>query len=184
MEASAVSQRRLAATPSDRIQLTTAAPAPDAMPEAPDVRELRSSAGDEERTALELKVIDKYTQLRTKPKYRLDWAKGMFGGLSATRSPTRALTASVRPVQNDERFEVVLTVTSSDPQATGEVVFFLHNTFSDPTPVVPLDGKGVASLTIYAWGAFTVGVLMDGGATELELDLAQLADAPEAFRQR
>jgi hypothetical protein len=184
LEASAVSQRRLDATPSDRIQLATGAPAPDAMPEAPDVREFRSGGGDEDRIALERKVVEKYTELRTKPKYLQDWAKGMFGGRSATRIPTRALTASVRPVQGDDRFEIVLTVTSSDPQATGEVVFFLHNTFADTTPVVPLDGKGVASLTIYGWGAFTVGVLMDGGRTELELDLGQLADAPEIFRQR
>jgi hypothetical protein len=33
-------------------------------------------------------------------------------------------------------------------------------------------------------GAFTVGVAADDGNTRLELDLAQLPDAPEMFRSR
>jgi hypothetical protein len=38
-----------------------------------------------------------------------------------------------------------------------------------------------ASLVIEAWGAFTVGAECDGGATRLELDLAQIPGATETF---
>jgi hypothetical protein len=81
----------------------------------------------------------------------------------------------------NDYFEVALCVTSHPP-ASGEVAFFLHNTFPQTTQLATTDSKGTASLTLYAYGAFTVGVLMDEGNTELELDLSQLPGAPTAFR--
>jgi hypothetical protein len=182
-EASTVPERRLRTAPTERVQAVTIPPPPGSMPAEPDIREFTVGAADSARTALEARVREKYAELRTRPKHPEDWAKGMFGGISARRNPGRALTASVKPVRGDERFQIVLTVTS-DPPASGEAVFFLHNTFPDTTPVVALDKSGKATLTIYGWGAFTVGVLMDGGATELELDLSELPDAPTTFRNR
>ena len=49
---------------------------------------------------------------------------------------------------------------------------------------VGFDENRVARLTVSAWGAFTVGVLMDDGSTELELDLSQVPSAPALFRSR
>ena len=43
---------------------------------------------------------------------------------------------------------------------------------------------GRAVLEQRAWGAYTVGVAADGGQTRLELNLAELADAPSLFRER
>jgi hypothetical protein len=134
--------------------------------------------------SLRLAVFDKYARMRSAPLIREDWAKGMFGGLSSrmTRFGERTLSASVRKIGEDW-FEVSLMITASSKPTT-DAVFFLHNTFSQPTPTVGFDEKFVARLTVGAWGAFTVGVLMDDGTTELELDLSEVSSAPAMFRSR
>jgi hypothetical protein len=133
---------------------------------------------------LRIAVLDKYARMRAAPLVREDWAKGMFGGLSSklTEFGERKLIAAVRKIA-DDWFEVALTIESGLKPAT-DAVFFLHNTFSQPTPTVGFDDKGVARLTVSAWGAFTVGVLMDDGSTELELDLSEVSTAPALFRNR
>jgi hypothetical protein len=107
--------------------------------------------------------------------------KGQWGGL-ATRND-RELRAEVRAV-SDEWFDVRLEVVStSTPPLAGTVTFHLHPTFVPPVrEIEAVDGK--ASLKLGAWGAFTVGALADGGRTRLELDLAELPDAPPRFKER
>lgn len=107
--------------------------------------------------------------------------KGVFGGRAETAG--RRLTAKVK--EDGALYRVILTVESTNPQwrpLSGSVQFFLHSTFTNDRPVVPVGASHRARLTLYAYGALTVGAVVDGGATRLELDLADLEDAPANFR--
>jgi hypothetical protein len=111
--------------------------------------------------------------------------KGRFGGQKI--SGTREIDAEVTPVGSSGLFRVRLQVRSTHPSRDplhGTVQLFLHPTFSNDRPVVTVGPSGVAELTLTAWGAFTVGALADGGRTKLELDLAELATAPDDFKSR
>lgn len=60
-------------------------------------------------------------------------------------------------------------------------IFYLHPTFGRAVRQIKIR-RGIARLDVLAWGAFTVGVLLDDG-TKLELDLAELSSAPKEFRE-
>jgi hypothetical protein len=109
--------------------------------------------------------------------------KNQFGG-EPTRSG-RAVTSSLRVTEDPEIFAVALEVRSTDlaRPLTGHVEFHLHPTFPDPVRKMPVV-DGLAKLNLRAWGAFTVGVVCDGGKTKLELDLSKSSDAPALFRSR
>ncbi len=119
-------------------------------------------------------------------EYDNDPWKGQFG-LSA-ESNQRRLSATVVPLSgSSEWFSVELKVESLSPRHSplqGAVRFFLHPTFANDKPIVPVGQNGVAKIKLKAWGAFTVGVLADEGNTKLELDLAELSSAPYDFRMR
>jgi len=111
--------------------------------------------------------------------------KGVFGGASTAYD--RRIEAHVDPLDVDgQLFAVRLHVISTDPAKPlrDAVQFFLHPTFPVSRPVVTVGPRGTADLSLRAYGAFTVGVLADGGKTRLELDLAELPSAPLLFRQR
>jgi hypothetical protein len=129
---------------------------------------------------LEFLTAQKYAQMRTAPIDPEDWVRGLFGGKSEVTNEfgKRRLTASVTTVTKGE-FKVTLVV-EAEP-APAAAVFFLHNTFPNTTPSVGFDEDGRATLSLSAWGAFTVGVLTDDGTTELELNLAKLKNAPRDF---
>jgi hypothetical protein len=106
--------------------------------------------------------------------------KGQFGGHSQRNGAT--LSAHVDALRSDW-FEICLTVTVDPaPSEPVTVRFHLHPTFRISVREVPLQ-SGRAELILRAWGAFTVGVEING-RTRLELDLAELPDAPQAFRER
>jgi pYEATS domain-containing protein involved in immunity len=110
--------------------------------------------------------------------------KGQFGGQAEANG--RKLSAQVRPrLDNDELFDVQLRVESIDKgkPLQGVVVFYLHPTFPDDKILVEVR-DGVGDLSVTVWGAFTVGAVADGGATLLELDLSDLKDAPQKFKDR
>jgi hypothetical protein len=83
-------------------------------------------------------------------------------------------------------FGIDLTVAAEPPgteELTGVVTFYIHDTFQHPVREVQAsDGK--AFLGLRAYGAFTVGVHVEDFETLLELDLAQIEDAPKTFRER
>lgn len=119
------------------------------------------------------------------PRYRDDPNKGAFGGLA--RRNGRELTASVKmDKEYPDWFNIDLCVTSLDPRhpLTDDGVFYVHPSF----PKNKYKGRLVSPLrierTFSAYGAFTVGVLVDANNTALELDLAELPDAPKVFRSR
>jgi hypothetical protein len=110
--------------------------------------------------------------------------KGKFGE-AAARKDVR-LDASVSPIANDPYFfEVDLCVHAETAERQSElagtkVLYFLHPTF-DGQPRLSLFGSdGKAPLELYAYGAFTVGAVLEDG-TLLELNLATLAGAPNRF---
>ncbi|MBI4438169.1 hypothetical protein HY631_04425 [Candidatus Uhrbacteria bacterium] len=110
--------------------------------------------------------------------------KGKWGGMAAAND--RRLCAIVVAVPGSASwFRVRLRVCSTNPgdPLTGSVTFHLHPTFPSPVVTRPVE-DGEATLSLLAWGAFTVGASCDGGDTRLELDLAQLESAPEVFRSR
>jgi len=112
-----------------------------------------------------------------------DPQKGRWGGKS--RRNGRELRAAVTALAvSADLFRVRLEVVAvNDVPITGAVVFHLHPTFSRMDPVVIAEG-GRATLTLAAWGAFTVGAEVDGGTTQLELDLSELGGVPELFASR
>jgi hypothetical protein len=118
---------------------------------------------------------------RRNPHVPDDPRKGMFGGVAIRNG--RALSASVRATRSPNWFSVSMVVRAqSGAPLEGEVRYYLHDTFKKPVYAVQAR-KGEAELTVVVYGAFTVGACCDGGATELELDLAGLLDAPKRFRE-
>ncbi len=98
----------------------------------------------------------------------------------------RRLSATATPMPgNNELFKVVLKVISTNPSMPlrNFVVFHLHPSFLNPNPKIYVI-DGIATLELVAWGAFTVGAETDSGSTQLELDLAELPDAPMLFKSR
>jgi len=111
--------------------------------------------------------------------------KGAFGG-ERERDGYR-LAAEVTAVpQSTELFLIHAWVEASAGQRPlrdgANVVFHLHPTFNPPTAIVAASG-GTAALDRLAWGAFTIGVEVEG--VRLELDLAtDVPGAPALFRSR
>ncbi len=111
--------------------------------------------------------------------------KGQFGGL-AERNQLQ-LSARVEPFAGTQDwFLVHLQLCSVNPRhpLQGRVDIFLHPSFARHRISIDTPPNGVIELRLKAWGAFTVGALVEQGMTLLELDLAELADAPTVFRSR
>ncbi len=109
--------------------------------------------------------------------------KGAFGGAA---NNGRILEATVIPQSQDwEVATVTLRVRSTDSEKplTGSVQFFLHPSFGQSRPTVPIVA-GEARLSLLSYGAFTAGALADGGATKLELDLSELPDVRSPWKDR
>lgn len=112
--------------------------------------------------------------------------KGNFGGLS--RRNGWSVDATVKATPDPDWFDVVIVVTAPTGGQRrryegASVTVHLHPTFTpDRIHVTVEDGKAVVERQAY--GAFTVGVSVAADRTKLELDLAELAGAPEAFRAR
>lgn len=129
-------------------------------------------------------VISSMTEIKPGEVVNDPW-KGVFGRASQSRN--RELTADIKQSGSPVSYRIHLRVVSSKPDVDplrGTVQFFLHDTFSNDHPVVAVSPGGVAELILDAWGAFTVGAIADAGQTRLELDLAELNDAPANFRSR
>ncbi|WP_341207217.1 pYEATS domain-containing protein [uncultured Sphingomonas sp.] len=126
------------------------------------------------------------TQLPTLIRYPDDPWRGLFGGSMESLADSVMLRASVKPLAlNPNEFEVTLTVEPLDPDRVTlsgqKALFFLHPTFGRDPRAVSFGPDGRAVLPLIAYGAFTVGVLLESGE-KLELNLAEVADAPAMFR--
>lgn len=127
-----------------------------------------------------LKAVQYVGDTRADPE---DPNAGRFG--CSPRARDRLLWANVRSAGKDW-YEIQLFVQSLNPRnpLTGRAVFHLHPTFKAgqrlEVPIV----KGKATLNIGAWGSFTVGAEVDGGATKLELDLGNIPGVDPGFIDR
>ena len=94
------------------------------------------------------------------------------------------LSAKVDPDSSDQWFRVVLSVSgAAGKKLTSPVTFHLHDTFERSVrEIKPKNGE--AELKLWSYGAFTVGAVIVDDKVALELDLANLPDAPKKFRER
>jgi hypothetical protein len=116
-----------------------------------------------------------------------DPQKGRFGGNREVNE--RKLYATVTPIFSTLLFRVVIWVESTNAKnpLKGDVIFYLHDTFRPSVITLPekefTDGKAKLEPKT-AWGAFTVGIVADGGLTLLEYDLAMDDQFDKNFRSR
>ena len=111
-----------------------------------------------------------------------DPQKGRFGGQS--KAGGFALTASFADTSDPKWVKIILLVTAEpeSPQTASEAEFFLHETFRRQRIKVPFS-RGRAQFQLRAFGGFTVGVWIASHQVELELDLAELPDAPTIVKE-
>ncbi|OYU37997.1 MAG: hypothetical protein CFE33_18225 [Pseudorhodobacter sp. PARRP1] len=109
-----------------------------------------------------------------------DPQKGRFGGLASRQS----YNARAEFVDISSRNWTRINMFVEGPALDGdEVLFYLHDSF--PKNVWRERFRsGSARLPVTAWGGFTVGIWIPRQRIELELDLAQLPNAPDAIRTR
>jgi hypothetical protein len=109
-----------------------------------------------------------------------DLQKGRFGGRH--ESGGFVVSADFERTSSKNWVRVILRVTGPGRDSE-EVQFHLHNSFKPPLQV----GKfrsGSAKLTVTVWGGFTLGVWIPRPGVELELDLAELDEAPRIVKER
>lgn len=129
-----------------------------------------------------LSDIPAETSLESSPIADIDDPqRGRWGGLSERNG--RRLSANVL-ASNNGWFQILFEVASIDGNPLeGDVEFHLHPSFHPSVMHIPTSIDG-AHFKLHAWGAFTVGVSADAGRTLLELNLAELSDAPAEFKAR
>jgi hypothetical protein len=103
---------------------------------------------------------------------------------STPRAHGLVVSATVKKTRTKDWYQIDLLV-QKDPEKqggdlVGPVTFHLHPTFENDKEIVQVK-NGKAKLQLWAYGAFTVGV-MTGDRKKLELDLSKLKDAPQYFR--
>lgn len=109
--------------------------------------------------------------------------KGQFGGLAQRDGWT--LSASVTRTRNPRwfRIDAVVKADATVDEPGSDAEFHLHPTFREDVVTEPVRRRR-AAWRGWAYGAFTLGVKVGPAhATELELDLAALPDAPTRFRE-
>lgn len=112
----------------------------------------------------------------------LDPQKGQWGG--SPEANGWVLSAEIDEITPDW-YDIRLKVKGVDKNNVleGPVTFYLHDSF--PDPVLKSDARqGKAKLHTRAYGAFTVGAVVESDGTTLELDLSKLSDAPIRFREQ
>lgn len=113
--------------------------------------------------------------------------KNVFGGRPV--GSDAAMSAAVLPKPGDpDLFLIDLRVEGITPASKlvlrgRPLRLYLHPTYPDPIRLVRFDGEGMLRIALVAYGAFTVGAQLSSGTT-LELDLAEIPDAPTKFRSR
>lgn len=111
----------------------------------------------------------------------LDIQKGQWGGESSLNGWT--ISAEVAEI-SESWFAIEIEVKGDDGKTACPVTFHLHDSFPDPMRRIIPGNKGEILLSLKAYGAFTVGALIECDGTKLELDLSALESAPKIFRQQ
>ncbi len=110
--------------------------------------------------------------------------KGRFGGSQTAKG--FKLTATFSSFNSPDWVRVNLVVQADphvEPIKPGEFVeFYLHDTFDPDVFRTPFIGD-TSSLSVLAFGGFTVGAWIPSREVELELDLATIRKAPRIIRE-
>lgn len=109
--------------------------------------------------------------------------KGRFGGKDTCGGFT--LNARFSPTKSKKWVVITLIVDAANSVqlSHGDTVWFcLHPTFEPQWIKVMFRGRH-ATLSLQAWGGFTVGAWLPAHNVELECDLAELTDAPQIIRE-
>lgn len=115
-----------------------------------------------------------------------DPQKNQWGGQSERGGWRVSASVEASPA-SDEWFRIRMVVAASQGQRQRlkqPVRFHLHDSFAEPVQAISPNKSGQAVLETWAYGAFTVGVEIPQDGTVLELDLAELPEAPSLFRSR
>ena len=102
------------------------------------------------------------------------------------RNNDRKLSVKIEKIPGESFYRRVnMRVESTNPQKPleGEVIFYLHPTFTSPKYSVDVE-NGVAEDTIVSYGVFTIGAVADNGETRLGFNLYELNDHRDAFFNR
>ncbi len=129
-------------------------------------------------------IKNQLIETRTSPDLENDPQKGKWGGKAESNG--RKINATVRESSIPDWFSLSLDVVSTDRNQPleGDIIFHLHPTLLPVEEQTVKAENGVASLQLIVYGAFTVGVECDSGKTQLEIDLAELPDIPQLFKER
>ena len=111
--------------------------------------------------------------------------RGAFGGSASSNDAVLSANVSPMPGQTTN-FTIDVAITGATPErqrqlAGQQALVFLHPSFAKAVRTVSFGADGRATLVLYAYGAFTIGALLEDG-TRLELNLATLPGAPDQFR--
>lgn len=114
----------------------------------------------------------------------IDPQRNQWGGVAINNN--RELQATVSEIASGA-YKIEIRVLSTDPQRfplpEGETVLFaLHDTYGQPPFRYKKVEGGVAEISIFSYGSFTVGAMADKGDTSLELNLAELPNVSEYFK--
>ena len=85
---------------------------------------------------------------------------------------------------SEQPYQITLKVQGTDPAhpLTGDVYFFLHDSFAKEYLMTATAQNNEASVSFGSFEAFTIAALANGGAVKLELDLNMHPDAPENYK--
>lgn len=120
------------------------------------------------------KMIPALTREQTRSN---DPWKGRFGG-KARRDGFELQARFARGLGQWVELEIIVRGSAKDREV---VEIFLHDSFHPDRLKLKFSG-GAASYATLAWGGFTVGAWLPTRGIELELDLAEMPDAPTAIR--
>lgn len=128
-------------------------------------------------------IKNQLLETRASPDLENDPQKGKWGGKAESNG--RKLDANVRESSIKDWFSLSLDVVSTDNNKPleGDVIFHLHPSLPAIDQTIKAE-NGIASLQLLVYGAFTVGVECDNGQTQLEIDLAEIPNVPQLFKER
>lgn len=128
----------------------------------------------------EVAFVEDAPALSRRSKFKNDLQKGRFGGKTTRRGYT--VSATFEETSSKNWVKVVFVV--EGPAKDGEEVqFHRHDSFKPQMLKKRFKGNR-AKMSVTVWGGFTLGVWVPAHGIELELDLADLKDAPRIVRER
>jgi hypothetical protein len=115
--------------------------------------------------------------------------RNKFGGVAEANNTVLDAPAIEATAADPQFFQISLEVRGLTQERKLELngtkaIYYLHPTFGNEPRTSIFGPDGRAPLEIFAYGAFTVGVLLEQDGTKLELNLATLPNAPDRFRSR